>query len=150
MPIDINSEMKFCGEYLRGMNSLDFSDDDFDTKNIKQISFLYNQLICHGNKGQRYSQENINIALEIYLRSSNCYRSLRELLILPHPRTLKRYFGKLGTPGSGGECATVVENVFSALDDKQRRCYITADEMYVWPAIRYQGGHVIGYAANEE
>ena len=75
---------------------------------------------------------------------------MRELLYLPTEKTLKSYFGKLRTPDSSEDCTSTVVKVFEKLDNLQKLCYISVDEMHVKPAIRYRGDKLIGYTLNTE
>ena len=63
----------------------------------------------HGN---RYSSYTMKESINIFLRSRNSYRAIRELVVLRHEKTIKSYFGKLGSPGSLSECASVIKTVF--------------------------------------
>ena len=60
-------------------------------------------------------------------------------------KTVKSYFGKLGSPDSLSECSEVV---FSKLDGFQKHCFITADEIHVKPSLQFQKDKVIGFAAD--
>ena len=51
-------------------------------------------------EGRRYTTDTIQKAIELYIKSRNSYRHLRDTLILPHEDTIKSYFGKIGTPGN--------------------------------------------------
>ena len=56
----------------------------------------------------------------------------------------------MGSPGSINECKDVVNSVFSHLDGAQKYCKLLVDEVYVKPAVRYQGNHIIGFANDQE
>ena len=84
------------------------------------------------------------------LRSRSAYKVLRDYLILPCDKTLKSYFGKLGTAGSSEECQTVVKNVFSGIEATKKFCFITADEIYVKAAVRYRAGYIIGLGVDQD
>ena len=103
-------------------------------------------MILHATKcgDHRFDASSVRNSLEIFLRSRNAYKALREYLILPCDRTLKSYFGNLGSTGSSQECKAVISNVFSSLEGLDRCCFITADEIYVKASIRYRAGHIIG------
>ena len=60
--------------------------------------------------------------INLYLRSRNAYSAARDLLLLPHGKTIKRYFGQLGSPESISECFAIVENVFRKLIGIERWC----------------------------
>ena len=81
----------------------------------------------------------------LYLSSKNCYQVLREYLHLPHPNTIKSYFGALITPGSVTDCRNIIVTVFNKLSWKEKYCKVLVDETYVTPALRYQGNHIIRF-----
>ena len=71
-------------------------------------------------------------------------------MILPNEKTLRSFFGKFNSAGSASECIQAVIDVFSALEDSEKIVFISADEIYVKPAIRYRSGNVIGFAQNHD
>ena len=85
-------------------------DDDDELK--RSILFLceQSQMISSDSKGNRYSKTPVTFrtALTLFLRSRNCYNELRKTLNLPHPKTIKSCFGKLGTPGTDEECRKTI------------------------------------------
>ena len=85
-------------------------------------------------------------AISLYLHSRNCYQVLRECLHLPHPNTIKSYFRTLNTPGSVTDSWKTIVTVFSKLSGKGKYCKVLVDEIYVKPAVKYQGSHVIGFS----
>ena len=88
-PIDFQNDISHIGKYFGAL--IDDSEDIAEGKK-KKLNFLCSQMCLHGYD-----------ALEIFLRSRNVYKALREYLILPCGKTLKSYFGKLGTAGSSDE-----------------------------------------------
>ena len=78
-PIDIHSELRAMGNNT--LNIFNYDDD----KKQRQLSFIGKQLLALEAKphGRRYSAESTMKAIDLYLRSRNTYRSLRELLVLP-------------------------------------------------------------------
>ena len=121
-------------------------DDDERTK----VKFLIEQLLMQSKKlhGERYDASMMKTAISLYLRSRNCYSALRQYLTLPHPDTVRRYFGELGTPGDFTECENVIKSVFNKLTKTERYCKVLVDEIHIKPAIRYQGNHIIGFSAD--
>ena len=85
-------------------------------------------------------------AISFYLHSRNCYQVLRECLHLPHPNKFKSYFRTLNTPGSVIDSRNTIATVFSKLSGKGKYCKVLVDEIYVKPAVKYQGSHVIGFS----
>ena len=88
-------------------------------------------------------------AISFYLRSRNCYQVLREYLDLPHPNTIKSYFGTLDAPGSVTDGRNTIATVFNKLSGKEIYCKVLVDEIYVKPVVRYQGNHVIDFSHDE-
>ena len=101
-------------------------------------------LECRG-----YSSSNMADAFN-YLRSRNSYNHLREMLVLPCRNTIREYFGKHGLAGGLKACERTICNVFSALNEGQKDCFISFDEMHIKPGLHYQGKYVLGNALNTE
>ena len=128
VPKNIFTELKSAGE-------------DFSQLNCKgNNEILCKQMIALGTKhrGNRIEEDHIRDALNIFFRNRNYYNPLRKYLVLPSDRTLRTYFGKLGTVGSMEECKIVVKNVFDEIHSSEKSCFVAADEMYVKPAVRYR------------
>ena len=104
----------------------------------KKIEFLCDQLTlcCTESHGQRYSAELMQSAIELKLRSRNCYNVLRKFLSLPSRNTLRKYFGKLDNPESIDVCREVISNVFAKFEGYAKYCFISADEMHVKPSLQ--------------
>ena len=148
-PIDFQNDISHIGKYFGAL--IDDSEDIGEGKK-KKLNFLSSQMCLHGYevRGHRFDVTAVRDALGIFLRSRNVYKALREYLILPCGKTLKSYFGKLGTAGSSEECKCVIANVFSKLTDMEKLCYITADEIYVKVSVRYRAGNIIGLSVNQD
>lgn len=146
-PINLQNDVKHVGEHFRTLVH-----SELDEAKRKKLDFLFNQMILHAKDigGHRFDVSTVRDALEIFLRSRNAYRALRDYLILPCDRTLKSYFGKLGAAGSSGECKAVITNVFSQLEGLDKCCYITADEIYVKASVRYRAGHIVGLGVDQD
>ena len=80
----------------------------------------------------------------ISLCSRNCYSVLHQYLALPHPDTIKRFFGDLGTPGDFTEYENTIKSVFIKLTKTEQYCRVLVDEIHMKSVIRYQGNHIIG------
>lgn len=148
-PIDIHNELTQLSETLTELCN---DSDDIDEQVKEKILFLLEQvkMCCVGSKGRRYSGQLIQSAVELMLRSRNCYRSLLNFLSLPNIKTLKSYFGKLGSPESIEVCKEVISSVFAKLDGLERYCFITADEIHVKPSVQFQKDQIIGFAVDCE
>ena len=110
-------------------NIIDSADMDEDERT--KAKFLTEQLLLQSKKlhGQRYDASMMRTAISLYLRSRNCYSALRQCLTLPHPDTIKRYFGDLGTPGDFTECENTIKSVFDKLTKTERYCKVLVDEI---------------------
>ena len=73
-----------------------------------------------------------------------------DYVILPCDKTLKSYFGKLGSAWNFGECKAVISNVFSGFEGLEKCCYITADEIYVKVSVRYWAGRIAGLCVDQD
>ena len=149
--VDFRSELKAASDNILSLCETIETSDELN----KKIIFICHQLLVSSypgeHQGKQYDVYLISEACNLYLRSRNAYRALRTILILPNERTLRDFFGKFGSAGDASECIQAVNDVFSALDDIHKKIvFISADEIYVKPAIRYRGGHVIGFAQNQE
>ena len=93
-----------ASKHLKELNA-----DNADQYNYNHINFICDQMELNAVKqhGERYNGNAMREAINLYLRSRNCYNALRQLLVLPHKNTITSYFGKLGTPGSNGECSVL-------------------------------------------
>ena len=149
--INFQSELNAIGKKL-SLICVETADNTSHSMN-KRIEFLSNQLIAHssyGHMGKKYDPYMISDSVNLYLRSRNAYKALRSLLILPSDKTIRSFWGKFGSAGNENECIQVVADVFGTLQEHEKFVYISADEIYVKPSIRYRGGLVIGFAENQE
>ena len=117
---------------------------------FKKIVFICNRLMVQSlpgqHQGKQYDAYLISEAANLYLRSRNAYRALRSILILPNEKTLRaslENFPQLVTQVS-------VFELSSTFNDHHKFAFISADEIYVRPAVRYGGGHVMGFAQNHK
>ena len=67
-----------------------------------------------------------------------------------HDKTIHSFFGKFGSAWSESECVQAMNDVFASLEEHEKYVFISADEIYVKPSIRFRAGHVIGFAQNQE
>ena len=119
---------------------------------INKVEYLIDQLhlLSKQHHGQRYDAAMMKTAISLYLCSSACYQALMEYLYLPHPNTIKSYFGTLDTPGNVlTDCQNTIATVFNKLSGKEKYFKVLVDEIQVKPAVRYQGNHIIGFSHDE-
>ena len=96
---DTHSELKAAGKNL--LSLCDTAIDDEDTR--KKLEYICTQLSTHSlpeHQGKQYSPFLLSEAADLYLQSRNAYRALRLILILPHEKTLRSFFGKFDSAGS--------------------------------------------------
>ena len=142
-PINLRSELAYLGEKVFELvNEIDSEEDR------RQISFIGKQLLLFNR--HRYTSQHMAEAINLYLRSRNSYRALRELLVLACRNTICDYFGKNGLAGGANECERTIKNVFSSLNHEQRNCFISFDEIHIKPGLQYQGKYVFGNAQNTD
>ena len=151
-----NTAVDFCAEIRAASNDILSLCEKTDKTNEtnKKILFICNQLMVQSlpgqHRGKQYDAYLISEAVNLCLRSRNAYRALRTILVLPHERTLRRFFGKFASAGDAGECIQAINDVSTLDNDQQNFVFRSADEIYVKPAIRYRAGHVIDFAKNHE
>ena len=91
--------------------------------------------------GTRYLSYAVREAINLHLRGQNAGKAVRNPVILPHSKTIKKYFGKSGTTGRLKECPTVIESLFENLQGTKNYCRILADRIDIKSGVQYyQGG----------
>ena len=123
---DLNCELILCSNFLSDVN--DISDEVVAGKS-REINFLCEQMKLNTfeKHGERYAHHTMREAINLYLRSGNAYNAARDLLVLAQGKTIKKSFGKLGSP----ECSSVVKKVFEKLVGMERRSKILVDEIHI-------------------
>ena len=155
MPLDLKSEMKDAGERLVKLS--DDLDEDYDGvsgdsgggihSKRKKLAFLGKQ-VQSLNKNT-YSTSDMIEAMNLYLRSRSSYRELRKKLNLPCRNTLYKFFGNIGIPGGLKECGRTLDEVFKSLNNGQKQCFLSFDEISVKASINYQGKYIMGNSFNK-
>ena len=141
-PVNVRYELSSLGNQV-----LNLADEVDVTDGRRQINFTGKQLLAFDRN--RYSEDDMADAINLYLRSRNSYRALRDILHLPSRNTICDYFGKNGLAGGETECIRTINNVFSALNEGQKDCFISFDEIHIKPGLQYQGKYVLGNAQNK-
>ena len=80
-PLDLRTELRACGSKI-----LDFAnevDDDSYSGVARRTTFIGKQILLLHRRS--YSKEDMLDAINLYLRSRNTYRALRDILTLPCP-----------------------------------------------------------------
>ena len=94
--VNLSSEMNAYGQ--RMIELCNESESNLNPEEIRRVELLGNQLISKSSSGhQHYDSCDIKDALELYLRSRSCYRAAEKLLFLPNEKTIRSYFGKIGS-----------------------------------------------------
>lgn len=106
----------------------------------RQVFFIGKQLMLFIR--HCFSSDDMAEAINLYLKSRNSFRALRELLVLPCSKTICDYFGKSGIAGSMKECERALKKVFSSLNQGEKSCFISFDEIHIKPGLQYQGRYV--------
>lgn len=106
------------------------------------------ELMNTPKNSRRYSSLVMKASMQLFLRSRNAYSCSRNILTLPHPDTIRSYFGCFGHVGSDNEARSTVTAVLSTLSGLQKHCCLLFDEIYINPSFRFRGGHIVGEAAD--
>ena len=140
-PVDIHTDLRFMAN-----NILNTCDNVEDAQEQRKLTFIGKQLLAVNTKpqGRRYSPGSMMEAMNLYLRSRSTYRALRDLLVLPSRNIIYEYFGRMGLAGSLEDSDKTVKSVFESLNEGQRNCFISFDEIHIKPGLRYQGKYVPG------
>ena len=109
---------------------------------MEQISAI-NSLVHVGDR--KYECTTIIRAFEYFATSRTLYNRLREDYELPSVKTLTRLTSKVNKTDD----TQLLKNVFENIEDRQRRCILLIDEVYVKPALMYHGGTIFGKTVNE-
>ena len=95
--------------------------------------------------GQKvYEERTIIRAFEYFAISRSLYSRLHVDYKLPNEKTLSKLTSKV----SNIDDDKFLVNIFSNLPEKQQRCIVFVDEVYVKPLLQYHGGTIFGKAAN--
>ena len=93
-PLDIKHELRACGAKILDLaNEID--DDEKYSGQKRRMTFTAKQILLLQRCS--YTTDDMLEAINLYLRSRSSYKSLRELLVLPSPNTVREYFGKHGS-----------------------------------------------------
>ena len=110
--------------------------EPIEVQKWRNIVFNGKQLLAIDSN--HFYNEDMTESINLYLRSRNSYRAFREILVLPCRNAICDYFGKQGLSGSAQKCERTVRKVFFALNEGQKDCFITFDEIHVKPGLQYQ------------
>ena len=93
----------------------------------------------------KYEPEFIARAFEYYATSRALYSKIAKDFQLPSIRTPQRIPSKVGKQDD----LKFLKNVFTSVEEKQRRCILMLDEVYVKSTLLYHGGTLFGKAVND-
>ena len=88
--------------------------------------------------------------MNLFSRSRYAYQAIQSLLDLPHSRTVKNYFGKLGSLGNFTECSEVIKKMLQKLQGEKTDCQILPDERDIKPGPQYQSGYLLGLSTEDD
>ena len=114
-----------------------------------RLHFLLEQLLLLLTNLGNYSAVTMMIAVEMLLSSRSTYSTLRRVLCLPHPNTLKKKLGSINEIGSSSFAHETLKVLLDEMVGIQKSCVVLFDEIYVKPSIRLRGNHLIGYSEDE-
>ena len=152
---DIHSKLKAAGKTL--LSLCDPAIDDDETR--KKLEFICTQLSTHYMSGQHQGKQYSSSRQTIQFIKANNTVCTYEVEMLTEPYIWYWYclwknsplvLWKIWLCRKRGECVQAVIDVFSTLEDHGKFVFISADEIYVKPAIRYMGGNVLGFAQNHD
>ena len=92
-----------------------------------------------------YSPETMMRAFDYYAHSRSMYRKLRNDLKLPSEKTLSLLTSKVSKVSDQNFISKVLAN----LEERQKKCNILVDEVYVKKLMLYHGGSLYGKAVNK-
>ena len=93
---------------------------------------------------KKWSNDGIIRAFKYYATSRVCYEKLRSDFEFPNASTMRQITSKFDKISD----EKFVSEIFANVDERQKKCVILVDEVYVKPSLRYQGGEVFGRAEN--
>ena len=87
----------------------------------------------------------------LFYKSPACYRELSNFLILPHPRTFRRYMSTINSSvESKQENIKYLKSQFSHLGEHEKFVALKFDEIQIKSKVEYRGGKLYGLAENRE
>ena len=91
---------------------------------------------------KKYSRDEVSKAIVIHCQGSKAYEAIRRdprnVMPLPHPKTLNRYISNfLCSPGLHPELFSILGAKLSSMDVIGRQSMIVFDEMHVKECIEY-------------
>ena len=92
---------------------------------------------------KKWSNDGIIRAFKYYATSRVCYEKLRSDFEFPNASTMRQITSKFDKIND----EKFVSEIFANIDERQKKCVILVDEVYVKPSLRFQG-EVFGRAEN--
>ena len=133
--IDSWSKLEVAVRYLNAM-SID---------NQKEIVKEQFQVMSPQKVGQKvYEERTIIRAFEYFAIDRSLHSRLRVDYKLPSVKTRSKLTSKV----SNIDDDKFLVNIFSNLPEKQQKCIVLVDEVYVKPLLQYHGVNIFGKAAN--
>lgn len=98
--------------------------------------------------GRRWSEEDKNMALQLYLSSSRAYNTLQKFFHLPTRRTIQKSISGINIcPGFISPVFEALKHMALNMKDHDKLCTISFDEMKIKRSLAYYANHdqVIGF-----
>ena len=125
-------------EILRYLNN-------FNISHKKKIVLEHLESMATRTVGKSvYTTDIITRSFEYFATSRTLYRQLAKDYQLPSIRTLIRITSKV----SKKDDMSFLEDVLSKINERQRKCIIMLDEVYVKPTLYYHGGTLFRRSVN--
>ena len=99
--------------------------------------------------GTRYPCHTMRQATNLYLRSQNVFKFVRNLPMLPQRKIVKNKFRKLGPAHSLRKCSTAIKSMFENLEETEKHCKILAGKIHIKPGGQYQRGYLKDFSVDE-
>ena len=110
------------------------------------FQFIQDQVLLLLTKpnGRRFTKHSLILATELFCVSPAAYRMLRNsgAICLPHGNRIRELL-------SYASDDTNLEKLFAELKPEQRLVNLLFDEVKLVSAVRFTGGHMMGYATND-
>lgn len=114
------------------------------------------RLACSSPYSRQYSNDMLQFAFTLFVRSSSCYRILLDsnTLILPQPRNLQKLSAVFnfspGIQSNDHEQMRYLKFKADGLSQREKFVVLQVDEMHVTQGFNYKGGRITGVAENSK
>ncbi|GBL75476.1 hypothetical protein AVEN_194651-1 [Araneus ventricosus] len=144
----LDESMNIPTKVLTPKRKHNFTEHGFNsTPKTKKIKFLNGKQTSVAKNGRRYSLQDKNLALQIYLASPKAYGLIRKYFCLPSKKTLRRSLAAIDIePGFIPSVEKALKLVASKITPLDKLCILSFDEMKIKMGLSYHKKNVIiGY-----